>query len=308
MTRARHASAAKRKPLRAKLIPVVAAALTAVAGSAALAWPDGKSPEAVPQPEQTLTSAPQRDDRASRDQKTARPPARPKVSTPASKTPAKKPSTPSKTPSQTPTPVENADPTIVGTRYTTVSLNVRTGPADTFGVLSVLKVGSEVSITGKNDGDWAQIVQDEKVRWVKAEYLAKEKPEEEDTGDISGAPCSDGSSVEDGLRADTIRVHRAVCARFPGVSSYGGTRGGGGEHGVGRAIDIMCSSSLGDDISAWVRENANALGVSEVIWQQRIWTVERSSEGWRPMEDRGSATANHMDHVHVTTYGDAGTS
>jgi hypothetical protein len=70
----------------------------------------------------------------------------------------------------------------------------------------------------------------------------------------------------------------------------------------------MCSSSLGDDIAAFVRSNANALGVSEVIWEQQIWTVERSSEGWRPMEDRGSATANHMDHVHVTTYGDAGTS
>jgi hypothetical protein len=29
--------------------------------------------------------------------------------------------------------------------------------------------------------------------------------------------------------------------------------------------------------------------------------------GWRPMDDRGSSTANHMDHVHVTTFGNRGT-
>ena len=33
-----------------------------------------------------------------------------------------------------------------------------------------------------------------------------------------------------------------------------------------------------------------------------IWSVERGGEGWRGMSDRGSTTANHYDHVHVTTY------
>jgi hypothetical protein len=97
-------------------------------------------------------------------------------------------------------------------------------------------------------------------------------------------------------------VYRAVCAQFPDVSSWGGLRSDG-EHGEGRALDIMVSSSsLGDGIADWVRANSQALGVSEVIWSQRIWTVQRGSEGWRPMEDRGSATANHYDHVHVTVY------
>jgi hypothetical protein len=44
----------------------------------------------------------------------------------------------------------------------------------------------------------------------------------------------------------------------------------------------------------------------EVIYRQHIWTVQRSSEGWRPMSDRGSPTANHMDHVHVSVYGNSG--
>ena len=70
---------------------------------------------------------------------------------------------------------------------------------------------------------------------------------------------------------------------------------------------MVPSSTLGSQIAAYVRANYKALGVSEVIWAQKIWTVQRSSEGWRPMSDRGSPTANHYDHVHVTVYGNSGT-
>ncbi|MBW9209658.1 hypothetical protein KV100_08310 [Mumia sp. zg.B21] len=121
------------------------------------------------------------------------------------------------------------------------------------------------------------------------------------SGSVSGKPCASGSSVESGLSSNAIAVHRAVCAEFPSVSSYGGVRAGdGGEHGTGRALDIMVSGSTGDAIAAFVRANASKLGVSEVLWAQKIWTTQRASEGWRPMEDRGSSTANHYDHVHVT--------
>lgn len=124
------------------------------------------------------------------------------------------------------------------------------------------------------------------------------------TGGISAAPCPAGSAVEEGLTSNAISVHRAVCAEFPGVDSYWGLRvGDDDEHGEGRALDIMVSdSALGDAVAEWVRSHSGTLGVSEVLWSQQIWTVERSSEGWRPMEDMGSATANHYDHVHVTVY------
>jgi uncharacterized protein YabE (DUF348 family) len=133
----------------------------------------------------------------------------------------------------------------------------------------------------------------------------KERPEPVTTsGGLSSAPCASGSSVESGLTSNAIAVHRAVCAEFPEISSYGGLRPGDpDEHGQGRALDIMISdSSTGDAVAEFVRANASALGVSEVIWSQRIWTTERSSEGWRYMEDMGSTTANHYDHVHVTVY------
>jgi hypothetical protein len=68
---------------------------------------------------------------------------------------------------------------------------------------------------------------------------------------------------------------------------------------------MISDSDEGWEIAKWVRANAKELGVSEVIHAQKIWTVQRSSEGWRWMEDRGSATANHYDHVHVSVYGNA---
>jgi hypothetical protein len=70
---------------------------------------------------------------------------------------------------------------------------------------------------------------------------------------------------------------------------------------------MISDSGVGWDIAHWVRANAKSLGVSEVIYRQHIWTVQRGSEGWRSMSDRGSPTANHMDHVHVSVYGNSGT-
>jgi hypothetical protein len=48
-----------------------------------------------------------------------------------------------------------------------------------------------------------------------------------------------------------------------------------------------------------VIDNAGRLSLMYVIWKQRIWDT-RSGGGWRQMEDRGSVTANHFDHPHVS--------
>ncbi len=111
---------------------------------------------------------------------------------------------------------------------------------------------------------------------------------------------ADCPSATGGLTSHTRPVWEASCENFPYVSAYGGIRGGGGEHGQGRALDIMVSGDRGWDIAKYMRSHASELGATEVIYQQKIWTTQRSSEGWRAMEDRGSATANHYDHVHVT--------
>lgn len=201
------------------------------------------------------------------------------------------------------------DPAAVvsGSRYLTTDLNVWTGPGEDFRLETVLPTGARVKVTGVINGAWAQIIYRNKARWVRAVYLSKDKPVDTVvalTGGVTMAACPLGDAVEAGLTLDAIRVYRSVCARFPEVTSYGGFRDDGSEHGEGRALDIMVSSSaLGDAIAEWVRANASALGASEILWAQHIWTVERGSEGWRLFADRGSATANHYDHVHVTVYG-----
>lgn len=68
----------------------------------------------------------------------------------------------------------------------------------------------------------------------------------------------------------------------------------------GLAADFMVysDSAKGDAIAQYVIDNAARLGVEYVIWEQRIagtWT----GWAWQGMEDRGSPTANHMDHPHV---------
>lgn len=197
--------------------------------------------------------------------------------------------------------VVEEEPEVVGTRYTTAPLNVRTKPKADTKVVAVLDPGTKVKITDQKKGDYRQVLYKGDTYWVTAEYLSKSKPAPKPAGP-SMAACASGSGVESGLNSNAVAVHRAVCNAFPSVTSYGGVRGGGGAHGSGRALDIMVTGGTGDAIAAYVRANAGSLGVSEVIWEQKIWTVQRAGEGWRWMSDRGSATANHYDHVHVTVY------
>jgi hypothetical protein len=107
--------------------------------------------------------------------------------------------------------------------------------------------------------------------------------------------------VPGGVSPNIVKVHQAVCAAFPEITAYGTFRGDG-EHARGIAVDIMVSGARGWEVANFVRAHYRELGVSYVIFSQRIWSVERGGEGWRGMSDRGSATANHYDHVHVTTY------
>lgn len=63
----------------------------------------------------------------------------------------------------------------------------------------------------------------------------------------------------------------------------------------------MVSGDYGQQIADWARANASELGIIEVIYEQKIWTTQRAGEGWRGMRpDRGSVSANHYDHVHVS--------
>ncbi|WP_107768359.1 hypothetical protein [Nocardioides terrigena] len=181
--------------------------------------------------------------------------------------------------------------------WTTTELNLWTsadGDARNVGLVEGLE---KVLVTGRKDGDRVEVVVGGKSRWVTAGYLADEKPE---TGPALGGQCTNGSAIDAGSPS-LYEIHDVVCANWPEITSYGTWRSDG-EHGEGRAIDIMVSGETGWAIAEFLRANYSSLGIEYIIYSQKMWSVERSGEGWRYMSDRGSTTANHYDHVHVTVY------
>ncbi|MEL4357804.1 MULTISPECIES: SH3 domain-containing protein [unclassified Luteococcus] len=228
---------------------------------------------------------------------------------------------------------------VVGTRYATEDLNVRRQPDVDSERIGGLRQGDEVKVTELHRDGWRQVSLDGKPGWVRSGYLSLAKPAAEaraatpsrttvaaDDSEESAsagretrrgtASSSDGTSVSrsarglrtdtcptsapSGLTAATRSVHQAVCGNFPSITNYGGARGSDDAHGSGRALDVMVSGQQGWEVARWARANAARLGITEVIYSQQIWTTQRSGEGWRSMGDRGSATANHYDHVHIT--------
>jgi Bacterial SH3 domain len=309
--------------------PVVAVGLFGV-GVAAATWPGDQTQIAYPAPAvdepAVLIPIPTRESvrRTSSPSPTAKPtPTRTKAKTKAEATLAVKPT--SKPVTARPDPVPSPSLKVIGSKYTTASLNVRTAPNHDSDVVAVVSAGAKVSVTAAVQNGFRFISYSGRGRWISNKYLSDDKPKVSTTSTstststgggggggsgsgISSAPCPGDSAVESGLTPDAIRVHRALCARYPQISSFGGRRASSGFHGTGQAVDAMiANSSVGWDIANWTRANASKLGVSEVIYYQKIWTVQRSSEGWRSMEDRGSPTANHYDHVHVSVYGNRGT-
>jgi hypothetical protein len=188
--------------------------------------------------------------------------------------------------------IKNADTKL----WSTDELNVWDEPGEKAEKLGELEAGKRVLVTGREMWGRSEIVLGGKSRWVTSGYFTDEEPR------TLGGACTNGTSVAGGVSSSIVAVHRAVCANFPEITVYGTLRGGGGDHGSGRAVDIMVSGDRGWQVANFVRENYAALGVSYVIYSQHIWSVERAGEGWRGMSNRGSATANHYDHVHVSVF------
>jgi uncharacterized protein YgiM (DUF1202 family) len=191
-------------------------------------------------------------------------------------------------------------PKVTGTRYATATLLVRSSSADTYAVITEVPKGTPLSITGVTQNGRAQIIWVGAVRWVNAKYLSATPPSTGGSGTTN--------AIEKGLGRNAIKLYRGSRAAFPQVRTYYGRRPGtGSDHNVGNALDIMLPNyksasgrALGNQIAAWTQANKTTFNVTYVIWNQRIWSVRRASEGWRPMASRGSDSANHIDHVHVS--------
>lgn len=86
------------------------------------------------------------------------------------------------------------------------------------------------------------------------------------------------------------------------------------DHPDGQAVDIMKKGGAGEqyveefnDMARFFQKYADEYRVKYMIWRQRIWKISQSAsirpQQWEGMSDRGSPTANHMDHIHVAVDG-----
>jgi hypothetical protein len=196
--------------------------------------------------------------------------------------------------------IDHRVPKPTGKLWTTADLDLRLQPSEGAKTAGLLQAGKHVPVTGKREHGYAEVVVDRAARWVTDDYLSKSKERPPGSLGLVDRPCPGTSSVESGLSSGAVRVYRAVCNNFPQITQYGGYAARG-EHASGNAIDVMTSDTqTGDAIASFLQAHAAELNLYDIIWQQHIWTPVRAGEGWRSMSDRGSATANHYDHVHVS--------
>ncbi|WP_306365952.1 hypothetical protein [Nocardiopsis sp. CC223A] len=138
------------------------------------------------------------------------------------------------------------------------------------------------------------------------ESQVPEPPAGGGTGDIPQSAVGNGwAQTTPRMAAIRDEIIRNVGVPLP----VGCWRNSADDHGQGRACDFMVSygthpsadnKAWGQRIADYAINNADRLGVEYVIWEQQIW--HSANRSWRFMNDRGSITQNHYDHVHITAY------
>lgn len=209
-------------------------------------------------------------------------------------------------------------------RWATANLNVWTDSSSNR-YSGELPRGTELAVTGKVANGRAEIVHNGALRWVTSRYTTSTDPNASGgvgstpgNWDLTSAPITGGlrgtalnKGYSSGLERTNPYVQRIaadVWERFPEIKTqYGWRRDVTPDHPAGRAVDVMIPSyktnkALGNAIAEYYRKHAKELNISYIIWDQKIWSVARNSEGWRAMASRGSDSANHLDHVHINTY------
>lgn len=183
----------------------------------------------------------------------------------------------------------------------TSAVNVRQGPGLNYATVGALAGGQSVTATGQKAGRWVQVVYGGSTKWVSGTYLS--------SATVYAAPAVSGNASITGysrLTPNAKRVAAAAQSNFPRVRNIYGWRASsavaGSDHPGGRAVDIMLPRGTSDAAYGWsianyFRANSGRYAVKYIMFRQQVWTP---SGGWRGMENRGNATANHYDHVHVS--------
>ena len=128
---------------------------------------------------------------------------------------------------------------------------------------------------------------------------------EQPTATEQAAPQNSNVNT-DGLQPSAANFANDVANKYGTTDIYGVRQGDSGDHGSGNAVDVMTydNTQLGQEVADYATSNMEANNISYVIYQQKFYAPTNNIYGpaytWNEMPDRGSATENHMDHVHVS--------
>lgn len=199
-------------------------------------------------------------------------------------------------------------PAATGTVYVNVSsLYVRATSAPDGAVVGTVYRGAALQTTGTVVGDRQQVLHNGAARWVYRPYVSTSAP-----GTAPSTPPTTKVSLPgyDRLNANAKAVVQYTIDTYPLIRTIGGYRASSSyssDHPNGRAVDIMVSNwsqqssiDYGWAIARDFQANAAKYKITYIIWRQQIWNASYPDRGWRWMEDRGGATANHYDHVHIS--------
>lgn len=210
---------------------------------------------------------------------------------------------------QSPKPTPKPEQTQTTTAYATVAVNQRSGAGTSYRVLGVVQAGEKVTVQSAANG-WSKVSSSVGTGYISSSYLSSSATQE--------APSTSAK-----VRNDTTLVMNTVRSLFAGdYTSFGTIRSGSVGHSSGRAVDVMIpnyksasSIAAGDRIAQFLLDNRQQLGVSYLIWQDKIWLGP--SKGWEPYSTSGkygtqftnnwTDNTRHMNHIHVETFGDSAT-
>jgi len=203
---------------------------------------------------------------------------------------------------------------------TTDSLNVRSCAGTGCGIVTSLPYGTQVTLISAdapfaNGHSWGRIDQG----WVARTYLICNEggsnpppppppppspPSGGGSTDFSGFPTSYSTSgyTYTGRRAQVLNF---LNSRFSSSATTYASHSDGplasSDLWTPGAVSARDNSGVAgmNQLADYVAANLGPLGIRYVIWKQRI----NLGSGWSGMEDRGSITQNHFDHVHITFQG-----
>ena len=184
------------------------------------------------------------------------------------------------------------------TLQTTYGLNLRAGPGTGYAILVGMPAGARVTaVASAPTNRFYKVKYGTRTGWAHGDWLK--------------LASSAGGTAKVNISGPAVLAHVQTFANRA-CGAYGcpysvGTYAGH-QPTASRAIDLMMSPygtvasganlTRGTNIANYSIANAGANRVLYTIWRQRINTLD--GRGWRWMEDRGSVTQNHYDHVHVS--------